>query len=237
MTTLYKLTTQDYKTRVGFPEETQWGVNVTHTASGKGALCSNGWLHAYTHPLLAVLFNRMHANIDDPVLWECDGEIGITDRGIKVGCTRLTTIRTIPLPSITTEQRVHFAMLCALTIYDDPLFISWCNDWLSGKDRSIATINKAHKRISRYSLDILPYTVNEMTTDVAAAVTRAAYAATRAAGEDRSVHLEEGENVAEWWSAEATTWTANAARLATEVWAMWAQAELDLIVLAKQVAG
>ena len=59
MTKLYKLTDQNHQTR----NNTKWGAGVTHTASGQGDLCTAGWLHAYTSPLLAVLLNPIHANI------------------------------------------------------------------------------------------------------------------------------------------------------------------------------
>jgi hypothetical protein len=97
---LYKLTTQDNMTRKGEYNETVWGENVTHSGTGKGDLCSPGYIHAYTHPLLAVLLNPIHANIDNPKFWEAEGEVVKSDRGLKVGCATLTTIREIELPAV-----------------------------------------------------------------------------------------------------------------------------------------
>ena len=143
MTTLYKLTTSDYKTRKGHPEETQWGEGVTHTVSGEGELCGRGWLHAYTNPLLAVLLNPIHAAIENPVLWECSGEIGKNDRGLKVGCKQLITKNILPIPQISTEQKVRFAILCAMEVCAEPNFRVWANNWLDGKDRSEAAARAA----------------------------------------------------------------------------------------------
>lgn len=143
MTKLYKLTTSDHKTRKGRPEETQWGEGITHTASGEGGLCGPGWLHAYTHPLLAVLLNPIHASISDPVLWECDGDVGEDDHGLKVGCTRLTTRFVIDLPSISTERRVRFAILCAKQVSTDAVFTAWADSWLEVKDRTASTAEAA----------------------------------------------------------------------------------------------
>ena len=53
MITLYKLTDGDGQTRGG----TQWGPGVSHSGTGKGELCGPGWIHAYEHPLIAVLLN------------------------------------------------------------------------------------------------------------------------------------------------------------------------------------
>ena len=109
---LYKLTTQDGWTRKGENNACLWGAGVTHSGTGKGDLCGPGFIHAYTSPELAVLFNPIHANIRDPKLWESEGEVAKTDRGAKVGCVSLTTLRELPLPVATDEIRRRFAMLC-----------------------------------------------------------------------------------------------------------------------------
>ena len=134
---LYKLTTQDGRTRVGYPNETRWGENVEHEATGPEgrALCSDSWIHAYTDPLLAVFLNPIHADISKPVLWEAEGVVGKSD-GLKVGCRKLKTVRKIDLPAVTTEQRVKFAILCAKQVCKDEQWNAWADKWLSGEDRS-----------------------------------------------------------------------------------------------------
>lgn len=132
MTLLYKLTTPEHTTL----NNTLWGENVEHTASGIGELCSTAFLHAYTHPLLAVLLNPIHADISSPVLWECDGNVIKNDRGLKVGCDRLKTIRIIPLPEITIAQKIAFGILCAKEVTTDTKWHEWANKWLSGEDRT-----------------------------------------------------------------------------------------------------
>ena len=129
---LYKLTNENSETR----NQTKWGENVTHTASGEGELCGPGWLHAYTDRLLAVLLNPVHAGFGNPQLWLAEGKIGKREGDIKVGCKRMRTIKQIKLPAVTTEQRVKFAILCALEVYRNEKFVSWANNWLAGSDRS-----------------------------------------------------------------------------------------------------
>ena len=129
---LYKLTDEKHQTYGGC----QWGENVTHETSGEGNLCGPGWLHAYTSPELAVLLNSIHADFKSPVLWEAEGEIEKSDCGLKFGTRKLTTLKRIELPSCNTEQRVKFAILCALKVYYDPAFVKWANGWLDGSDRS-----------------------------------------------------------------------------------------------------
>jgi hypothetical protein len=141
MIKLYKLTDSRGKTRNG----TQWGPGVSHSGTGEGELCGPGWIHAYEHPLIAVLLNPIHANFKNPRLWEAEGEVGLRDGQIKCGCKTLTTVREIPLPEITMEMRVRFAILCAKEVCAYLAWNAWADNWnawadkwLSGEDRTQA---------------------------------------------------------------------------------------------------
>ncbi|MHB1955285.1 MAG: hypothetical protein ACYCOU_16245 [Sulfobacillus sp.] len=131
---LYKLTDAEGQTR----DNTQWGAGVTHSGTGEGDLCGPGWVHAYLNPLVAVLMNSAHADFNKPRLWEAKGKVALSD-GTKVGCRRLTTVRELPVPAITIEQRVRFAILCAKKVYQDPDWLTWAEKWLSGADRTKAS--------------------------------------------------------------------------------------------------
>ena len=139
MIKLYKLTDKNGQTWGG----TQWGPGVSHSGTGTGELCGPGWIHAYEHPLIAVLLNPIHANFPNPRLWEAEGEVGLRDGQIKCGCATLTTIREIPLPKITTEMRVRFAVLCAKEVCACRTWNAWADKWLSGEDRSEAAAGAA----------------------------------------------------------------------------------------------
>ena len=119
--------------------ETQWGEGITHIASGKGKLCDNGWIHYYDDPLLAVLLNHIHGRFKDPLLWkiEVEGEIK-TDHGLKFGAATVTTLQQLPLPEVTTTQRVAFGILCSLEVCKNQEYVKWAKGWLSGEDRSRA---------------------------------------------------------------------------------------------------
>jgi hypothetical protein len=136
MTILYKLTDQDGYTRQGETNETLWAENTTHEATGFGGLCTSGVIHAYTHPLIAVLMNPIHANLSNPLLWECEGEVVAKEGQLKCGCKKLTTVRRVDLPTITIDQRVRIAIYCALKRYSAPSFVKWANAWLDRSDRS-----------------------------------------------------------------------------------------------------
>ena len=146
---LYKLTDKDNYTRKGYYNETLWGPGVRHSGTGKGDLCGPGYIHAYTSPYLAVLLNPIHAGMNPCKLWEAEGEIVKNDNGLKVGSVSLTTIRELPLPKFTSNQTVYFALLCVSQVYEDSGFISFVNDWMTGKDRSAEAAGAAARAAAR----------------------------------------------------------------------------------------
>jgi len=130
---LYKLTNHNNRTRSGC----KWAEDCEHHASGNGGLCGPGWLHAYTHPLLAVFLSPVHVDWWRTArLWEADGDVG-KDDGTKVGCTRLHTIREIPLPVVTDEQRIRFGIGAAAVVWQKDGFLAWARGWLAGTDRTV----------------------------------------------------------------------------------------------------
>jgi hypothetical protein len=134
---LYKLTTEDGYTRKGCDNQCLWGENVTHSGTGKGRLCGPGYIHAYTDPKLAVALNPIHANITNPLLWVCEGDIILTDCGLKVGCKSLTTLYTIKPPVLTPKQLAAFAVLCTRAIDTNSSYEHWSDNWLQSVDTTI----------------------------------------------------------------------------------------------------
>ena len=132
----YKLTDQDIRTHNGF----QWELGKEVITDGENEeLCNKHWLHYYHHPLLAVLLNPIHADIDNPRLFEVKA-LGkhLDDKGLKGGCTKMTLVKEIELPEITLNQQIAFGILCSLAVYKESTYILWANDWLNNVDRSAA---------------------------------------------------------------------------------------------------
>lgn len=129
----YKLTRQDLTTY----NDCTWTPNKWKMAHGEGPLCSSAWLHCYIHPLLAVLFNPIHANYHNPFLWivEVQGRCR-DDRGLKEGWTQMCLRERIEMPAITDVQRIAFGILCAKQVENSPEWNKWADNWLSGVDRS-----------------------------------------------------------------------------------------------------
>ena len=141
--TLYKLTAADGRTK----NNTQWGENVTHTATGDiaQALCSNAWIHAYESPEIAVLMNPLHAAFDPFQLWQAEGNPEIYDGQIKCGCRSLTTIRRVPIPAFDSQQVKRFAVHCAAQVCDDGGWRAWAHSWLSGKRNQSFSMVKSYR--------------------------------------------------------------------------------------------
>ena len=142
-----KLTDQNLKTYNGF----QWELGKKRVASGKGELCSSGWLHCYTHPLLAILLNPVHANIKNPRLFEIEvGGKMKTDNGLKEGWTGMALVKEIEIPEISLTQKIAFGILCSLEVYKEESYVIWAKNWLNNVDRTdLAAARAARAAVRR----------------------------------------------------------------------------------------
>ena len=198
----WKLTDKENKTQGG----TQWGVGITHKAKGEGkSLCSADVIHVYDHPLKAVMFNPIHAAFAYPHLWEVKVKKVVAHDDFKGGVKQATTIKQVSLPSITVNQRVRFALYCALAVYKEKTFVSWANNWLVGGDRSKTAAS---------------------TAATAACASEAAHAAARAA-------IWAATTTA-WAATEAASAAATAAWAAAEAASAAAVKPLDFVTLIKK---
>ena len=139
MTKLYKLTDEQGRTRAGEDNELTWAVGVEHRTAGMGTrLCTADVIHAYEHPLIAVLMNPVHADFDPAKmrLFVAEGEIVAREGQLKCGVHALKIVEEIHVPVLTTEQRVKFAILCAKQVCKNATWNAWADKWLSSEDRT-----------------------------------------------------------------------------------------------------
>ena len=133
MTIMYKLTTQDKTTRGGM----KWEIGKTNKATGEGTtMCTDQVLHCYASPHQAVFLNPMHANINNPRLFMIECSDLVATDGLKHASKSQTPVKELPLPILTTNQRVAISIKLALTVYKAVAFVKWANDWLNGTDRT-----------------------------------------------------------------------------------------------------
>lgn len=221
--TVFKLTSAKLTTH----RNTLWTPGVWCEASGVGDLCSPGWLHCYTHPLLAVLLDPIHGDFGSSAkLWEAEADgAEKDDNGLKLGVQRLRLVREIDLPRISREERVRWAILCALEVYPSGAWKEWARGWLSRSGRAVRAAANA------------------------AAEAWAARDAAEARAGERAAAARAGAAAAEAWTArsaaEAAAWAAGAAGAGrAEEWTARstasaaaraaAAASLDLAALAEQ---
>lgn len=144
MKTMYKLITRGRKTREGCPNETYWPIGEWREATGTGGLCSDGMLHCYSDPCLALFLNCIHADINNPIVCEVEtaGE-SRRDGQLKSGYKRMRVIRDLDIPEPTMEQRIMFAIWCGLLSYGSYDFTTWAEGWLNNRDRSAQAATRA----------------------------------------------------------------------------------------------
>ena len=129
-TILCKLTDQKLRTYGGL----QWKLNAPPPRlSGVGGLCSKNYYHCYTHPLLAVLLNPIHAKIENPrgFYVDVEGEAK-NNNGLKRGYPFMVLREEFTLPETTLNQKITFGILGALEVSEDVYFRNWAEKWLSG---------------------------------------------------------------------------------------------------------
>lgn len=143
---LWKLTDEKGQTY----NDCQWGEGVKHTISRNKRsteLCTNGLIHAYENPNLALLLDPIHADFFTPMLWEAQGVVKARDWG-KCGCWSLTTIKKLELPEWYRDKNqfrrvaIMFAILCAESV----LYLFEKDN--TGDDRPREAINAAKDYLS-----------------------------------------------------------------------------------------
>jgi hypothetical protein len=106
-------------------------------------MCTDGVLHCYSNPYLAVLFNPIHAAIKNPRIFEIECSTILDTDGLKSCSKSQTPVKEISLPQLSTNQTVAFAIKCALVVCKEAGFVSWATSWLAGEDRSYASASAA----------------------------------------------------------------------------------------------
>ena len=131
----YKLLSQDMKSY----DNTEWKLNEIKEKSDKSKIkmCSSDVFHCYAHPILAILFNPIHADIENPRLFKIKIDGICNEDATKQASHSQMLYRELPIPEITLNQKIAFGIYCALTTCKEEGFIAWAYNWMSGIDRSV----------------------------------------------------------------------------------------------------
>jgi len=181
-------------------KDTKWEIGIPIKIEKTGnTMCSDEVLHCYNHPLLAVFLNPIHVNIKEPKLFEIEVDKIVNDDGLKFASKSQTLINEIPLPEISSEQRIEIGIKIAKIVFKDEKWNEWADKWLSGEDRSITAADTAANAAALY--------VNAATnaTDVYANASAYAAAANAAAAAARSYAVYADSAVYAYASANVDT--------------------------------
>ena len=56
-------------------------------------------------------------------------------------------VKEVPIPAITAEHKLDFAINAVGAIYDFSDYINWAENWINGRDRSLASLQKIHSKV------------------------------------------------------------------------------------------
>ena len=176
---VYKLFRQDMTTQMS---NHVWlvGQRIDLYYGGEGG-CTSGVIHYYESPEMAALISPIHVGSDYNRLFECGVEHPIGSDGVKHWAKDIQLIQEIKLPVFDIEQRVKFAVLCAMEVCVLPTFISWANRWLSGEDQTACAAANAARAARAAANAAATYAARAAANAAAIYAARAAIYAARAA--------------------------------------------------------
>ena len=218
----YKLLSQDLTSH----QDTKWEIGVPITIAKEGVkMCSDQVLHCYNHPMLAVIFNPIHAGIRNPKLFEIEVDEIVNTDGLKFASKSQTLIKEISLPKIAIEQRVEFAIKTVKLVYKNESWNSWADKWLDGSDRTVAAAANAATAYAAAANAAANAASNAATAAAAAANAADAYAANAANAADAAAayaadayaaYAADAADDAAAYAADAAAYAADAAAYAAD---------------------
>jgi hypothetical protein len=212
----YKLVDQNMQTKGNF----QWKLGETRTVKSSfklQPLCSEYWLHFYVDPRLAIIMNPHGAAFKDPLLFRCrpEGKIRHDKGKLKSGCTKMTLVEALPIPNITSIQKIAFGIYASLEVYTDPTYFKWANNWISDVNRDYNAAAAANA--ATYATAAAAYHA----VNTAYAAVNTAYATAAAANYAANAAKYAAANAA-YYAANAANYAANAANYANAAAANYA---------------
>ena len=84
-------------------------------------------------PLVAIMLNPWHAELDSPKMLEFQfSQVALVKDDPRINMQ----VREIETPSVTTDQKIVFALMVLTEVYENESFMQWAKHWICGSDRS-----------------------------------------------------------------------------------------------------
>jgi hypothetical protein len=130
----------------------QWDENVSHQEENP-----NFYFPVYDDIYVASYMYPSYDSIENPCFWEAVGENPIQSQsGFLKKYAKLTTIKKLDVVLPTTEQRISFAILCAMNLVLNPIFRNWAIQYLQGKDQTKETAHLVSEELSNLDWSKVP---------------------------------------------------------------------------------
>ncbi len=145
----YKLLTQEMTSHGGM----KWEIGKLEKAKKEGTeMCTPQVLHFYSHSLLAVFANPIHASITNPRLFEIEVEACVNKDNLKCASKTQRLVKELELPQLNDLQRQFVAINCAKLLPNPPsVWTEWADKWLSGEDRTPEAEKRAYAHAHAYA--------------------------------------------------------------------------------------
>lgn len=150
---LYLVTNQENKTW----RNIEWGEGITHEESN-----SNYHFTAYDNLLVAAFMYPTYDGIAysteiTPRIWEAVGEGESNDQGgFRKKYAKLTTVKEVSFQNPNIDQRMNFAILCAMSLVLNDTFRSWAIDYLMRTNQTKEAAHAASEKLTAQLSEELP---------------------------------------------------------------------------------
>jgi hypothetical protein len=99
-------------------------------------------------PLVAIMLNPWHAEVENQKMLELEfSMISMVKHDPRINLL----IRETQTPSVTTDQKIVFALMVIQDVYKNEVFNNWSDNWISGNDRSPESAGKMFAYLGKFA--------------------------------------------------------------------------------------
>ena len=99
-------------------------------------------------PLVAIMLNPWHSQLEQQKMLELEfSQISVVKSDPRISML----VRETQVPSVTTDQKIVFALMVIQEVYKNEVFCNWSESWISGNDRSPESAGKMFAYLGMYA--------------------------------------------------------------------------------------
>jgi hypothetical protein len=98
--------------------------------------------------LMAIMLNPWHSQLEQRKMLELEfSQISVVKSDPRISML----VRETQVPSVTTDQKIVFALMVIQEVYKNEVFCNWSENWISGNDRSPESAGKMFSYLGMYA--------------------------------------------------------------------------------------